>query len=106
VTSLRARLAQLEHRFRGPGDVVLIAADGSTTQTIPLSHDYSALDVSIHAVTNPNSPEADAIRRSIGAREPGGSRLIEVTRAILMSPGVFDPDPEDIAEENFVQEEN
>ena len=38
------------------------------------------------ALRDPTGPDAALIRTSVSAIEPGGSQLVELTRAILMSP--------------------
>ncbi len=38
------------------------------------------------ALRDPAGPDAALIRTSVSAIEPGGSMLVELTRAILMSP--------------------
>jgi hypothetical protein len=97
--NLRARLAALEAQFSPGGNITLFMPDGRT-ETIALSR-HDALDKVLQIVGSPSSPQAEAIRHSVAIRESHG-RLGELTRAILLSPGAFTSDPEDI--ENYSEQ--
>lgn len=81
---LERRIKELEKRFKS-GEIILRMPDG-TEQKIKLGRGQDGLDLLVQVTEYPNSPIADAIRRSVSAREPGGGRMCEMARAILPSP--------------------
>jgi hypothetical protein len=91
--SLRARLEALEGRFRSHQPIFLTMPDTSQRSLAP-AHGENILDYALRLVRNPEGEEAAAIRESVAIHESRG-RMIEITRAILMSPGILTNDPED-----------
>jgi hypothetical protein len=81
--NLRARLAALESQLAGPDDIVLEFADGSHA-TIALNRRKSLLDVFRGVIENPDSAEADLIRRSVSSNE-NGSHMIELCKAAFLA---------------------
>jgi hypothetical protein len=59
--------------------------DGSH-RTIRLKPGQDTCDLFARCLREPDSPNARMIAGSVEAIEPGGSKLIELTRAILNSP--------------------
>ena len=91
-SNLAKRIAALESRSQSgqespsqSGEIVLTMPDGKL-QTIYLGCGEDVVNVFARAMQGPDSPTADAIRRSVSVTEPGGSHLIELCRAILASP--------------------
>jgi len=82
--NIERRLTVLESRVRG-SEITIYFEDGSS-RTISLPRGQDALDLVAQVLTNPDSEQAAAIRRSVSAVEPGGSRMIEVCRALLPGP--------------------
>jgi hypothetical protein len=83
--SIDKRIEELEKRFRR-SEVTLIMSDGSHVP-LHLGRGKDGADLFARTMASPDSPTADLIRRSVGAIEPGGSRFIELCRALLNSPG-------------------
>jgi hypothetical protein len=86
--SIDKRIEELEKRFRR-SEVTLIMSDGSHVP-LHLGRGKDGADLFARTMASPDSPTADLIRRSVGALEPGGSRFIELCRALLNSPGESD----------------
>src|ERR1700722_12908028 len=81
--NLRARLAALESQLAGPDDIVLDFADGAHA-TIALNRRKNLLDVFRGVIENPDSAEANLIRRSVSSNEHG-SHMIELCRAAFLT---------------------
>jgi hypothetical protein len=86
---LRRRLAALEKRLISE-PALLVMPDGSTA-SIPGRGEY-LLKLLVGAASGANiSPvqaaELDLIRRSTGAIEPSGGRLVELIRCCVLGPG-------------------
>lgn len=94
--NIERRLSELEHRVGGR-EITLLFEDGSSC-IIVLPRGEDACDLFAHVMRNPDSEEASAIKRSVSAVEPGGSRMIEVCRALLTGPAETD----EIGESNTV----
>ena len=87
--NLRRRLAALEKRLISE-PTLLMMPDGSTAR-IPGRGEY-LLKLFVVAARGANiSPEQaaelDLIRRSTGAIEPSGGRLVELIRCCVLGPG-------------------
>jgi hypothetical protein len=82
--SLKARLQELESRFRS-GEILLQMEDGSV-RAIYLPRGEDAADLFCRTLTHPHTEEARLIAESVSAVEPGGSRITEVIRALLNGP--------------------
>ena len=96
--NIERRLTALEHGGGGR-EVTLLFEDGSS-RIIALPPGQDACDLFAHVMRNPDSEEASAIKRSASAVEPGGSRMIEVCRALLTGPAETD----EIGESNTVSQ--
>ena len=83
-SNIEKRIAALESRFHS-GEIVLTMPDGKL-QTIYLGRGEDVANVFARAMQEPDSPTADAIRRSVSVTEPGGSHMIELCHALLASP--------------------
>ena len=83
--NIERRLTELERNGVGGGEITLRFEDGSS-RIIPLRRGRDACDLFADVMKNPDGEEASAIRRSVSAVEPGGSRIIEVCRALLPEP--------------------
>jgi hypothetical protein len=66
-------------------EITLTMSDGSS-EIIHLGPNEDVLDLYLRVLSEPDAPEAQLIARSVGVSEPGGSRMIELARAILNSP--------------------
>jgi hypothetical protein len=86
--NIERRLAMLEHRLGG-GGITLLFEDGSS-RIIPLPPGRDACDLFADVMRNPDGEEASAIGRSVSEVEPGGSRMIELCRALLNGPSETD----------------
>ena len=82
------RVQRLETRFAGDS-VVLRLGDGSTRE-IRGPKDFLLRLIAATCSGGELKPEQakqlDLVRRSVGAREPGGGRLTEVLRCVLEGP--------------------
>jgi len=87
--NLRRRLEALEKRLIS--EPTLLFMPGGRTASIPGRSEYLLKLLFVAARGANISPEQaaqlDLIRRSIGAIESGGGRLIEVIRCCLLGPG-------------------
>jgi hypothetical protein len=78
--SIQKRIVELERKFHG--NTITLMMDDGTEQTIRLGRGQDAADLFVRTLNDPNSTEANAIRESISAVEPGGSRICELIRAL------------------------
>jgi hypothetical protein len=78
--AIEKRLIELERRFHR-AEITLIMPDGSR-QAILLGPGESGFDLFQRVMREPDSPTADAVRKSVSAKEPGGSRFCEVICAL------------------------
>jgi hypothetical protein len=78
--TLKSRLAALESRFAGPGNIVLGMPDG-TERVITLGRRENLLHVFRRVLETPHSDEAGLIRDAVWTREPGGGHLLELAAA-------------------------
>jgi hypothetical protein len=91
--NIERRLTELERSGVGGGEITLRFEDGSS-RIIPLPRGRDACDLFADVMRNPDGEEASVIRRSVSAVEPGGSRIIEVCRALLPEAGEPDESEE------------
>jgi hypothetical protein len=84
MRSVQSRIEALEKKFQG-GELVLIMADRSE-RLVSLHGRDGIGDFMCDALRNPDGPEAALIKSSVSQREPDGSLLVELGRAILLSP--------------------
>lgn len=77
------RLAALERRLIFE-PITLFFEDGTSTQIC--GRDEHILRLFDAAARGERSREMDLIVRSVRAEEPGGGHLVELTRALLLSP--------------------
>jgi hypothetical protein len=84
MRNVRLRIEALEKRFHG-GELVLIMADGSERILAPRGRDGVGYFVS-DALQHPDGPEAVLIKFSVSQREPDGAAMVQLGRAILLSP--------------------
>jgi hypothetical protein len=82
MSSLEKRLKNLEKRFAGGENIILIMEDGSARR---LHSGPPRNDLFKRLWTNPNSVEAELLRRSVIIIEPGDGKMIELARALLLS---------------------
>jgi hypothetical protein len=64
--------------------IVLLMPDGRT-ETIRGRGDY-VLDLFMRACRGDRTPEIELIAQSVSSTEPGGGRMLELTRALLNGP--------------------
>jgi hypothetical protein len=83
--NLKKRLADLERRFHAGSPIIAIFEDGSR-QEIRLRPNEDVADLLQRIMNDPDSPEADTIRKSVAWIEPSGSKILELANAILNSP--------------------
>ena len=81
--NINARLRALETQLTTE-PITLAFADGSTA-TVPSGRNHIAKLLRC-AVLGEHSPELDLIARSTTLSEPSGSHLVELARAICLSP--------------------
>jgi hypothetical protein len=86
--NLNKRLAALERQIAISGPTTLTMADGSTVRLAGPSDHLLRLLGSVFRESNTPVQVAhlDLIRRSASCREPGGSHIAELIRALLLSP--------------------
>jgi hypothetical protein len=90
---LSQRLAALEKGLVS-GSAILSIPDGSVV-TLPGRNDQLVrlLGCVFGGPTLEQEVQLDLIRRSTGSTEPGGGHLIELIRAVLLSPVQEEPEP-------------
>jgi hypothetical protein len=84
MRNVQLRIAALEKSLHG-GELVLIMADGSERILALRGRDGVGYFVR-NALQHPDGPEAVLIKSSVSEREPDGAAMVQLGRAILLSP--------------------
>ena len=86
--NLRRRIAALERRLISE-PTLLLMPDGSTASIPGRSDLLNLLVVAARGanISPEQAAELDLIRRSTGAIEPSGGRLVELIRCCVLGPG-------------------
>jgi hypothetical protein len=85
--SIRADIAELKRYFSGSNDAVELTMPDGVTIRLPLPRGKDpVLLLYQHIIANPNSQEAQLLKRCVAIIEPPGQCMILAAKALLDSP--------------------